>query len=180
MGILNWDKPAKLKNADTHNKKHSSDSGVAGTYVPNMSKEDMNKWKAKYIKGADERIEIRKSILGTQLLIVVKKEGGFIDKYRKFGNVTVKMSMNGPLFMSDDILTELQLAVSEAKEILTDVVIEKAKSEYTFDDFNLLPETFLTNIVDKEYIEHGDAFDNKEAWYYANIEWVTSIIGYKK
>lgn len=118
MSVLNWDKPLKVRDTESHNKIHMSDSGVAGTYVPNMTKEDMYKWKAKHIKGADERIEIRKTILGSQLLVIVKKEGGFEDKYKRFKDVTVKMSMNGPLYMTDDDSIDLQSAISEAKEIL--------------------------------------------------------------
>ena len=60
MGLLSFDKPKKVRSAEEHNKMFSSDSGIAGTYVPNMSKEDQLKWKAKHIKGDDERIEIRK------------------------------------------------------------------------------------------------------------------------
>lgn len=71
--LLCFDKPKKIRNTKEHNEMYSSDSGVAGTYVPNMSEEDKNKWKAKHIKGEDERIEIRKTINGVQLLIVVYK-----------------------------------------------------------------------------------------------------------
>lgn len=118
MAILNWDKPAKVRSTEKHNSMYSSDSGVAGTYVPNMTKEDMYMWKAKYIKGADERVEIRKTMSGSQLLIVVKREGGFTDNYKRFGNATVKMSMNGPIYMTDADATDLQLAINEAKDIL--------------------------------------------------------------
>jgi hypothetical protein len=117
MGVLTFEKPKKLRSSEEHNSKYSSDSGINGTYVPNMSKEDMYKWKAKHIKGSDERIEIRKTISGTQLLVIVKREGGFTDRNR-YLNTTVKMSMNGPLFMSNEDVSNLNLAINEAKEIL--------------------------------------------------------------
>ena len=62
MGLLSFDKPKKIRSTEEHNKMFSSDSGISGTYVPNMSKEDQLKWKAKHIKGDDERVEIRKEL----------------------------------------------------------------------------------------------------------------------
>ena len=46
MTLLKWDKPKKLSPTDEHNENYSSDSGVNGTYVPNMSDKDMQEWKA--------------------------------------------------------------------------------------------------------------------------------------
>jgi hypothetical protein len=59
--ILDFDKPKKLRPTVAHNAVHSSDSGVDGTYVPNMSRKDRAKWKAKQIGGDDPRVEIRKT-----------------------------------------------------------------------------------------------------------------------
>ena len=47
--LLCFDKPKKVRSTEEHNKTYMSDSGIAGTYVPNMSEEDKNKWKAKHI-----------------------------------------------------------------------------------------------------------------------------------
>jgi hypothetical protein len=93
----------KIRSTAEHNSKYGSDSGIPGTYVPNMSEEDKNKWKAKHIKGDDERIEIRKSFNGVQILIVVfKKEfnppkpefpeydGGSKDFYWQQANLFIK------------------------------------------------------------------------------------------
>lgn len=126
--ILSFDKPKKLNPTEKHNLMYSSDSGIEGTYVPNMSQEDMNRWKAKHIKGADERIEIRKSMCGTQLLIIVYKTEKYIswEKACKTGkqdeyyhnNRQIHISMNGKLQMSGKDYVEMSMAIEEAKLIL--------------------------------------------------------------
>jgi hypothetical protein len=143
--LLDFEKPKKVKSSEDHNKIYMSDSGVAGTYVPNMSDEDKNKWKAKHIKGDDERIEIRKSLNGVQILIVIYKnpfqpnkpvfpeyDGGGKDFYWEQANIfyradckryakrhqNVQMSMNGKIDMTWDNWWDLTEAVKEALEIL--------------------------------------------------------------
>ena len=144
--LLTFDKPKKVLSTEKHNKKFQSDSGMAGTYVPNMSKEDMNKWKAKHIKGEDERIEIRKTFNnGVQVLIIVYKkeyqppkpsfpeyDGGGKDFYWEQANIfyhadcqrydkrhhNVRISMNGKLDLTWDDFWNIQEAVKEAFEIL--------------------------------------------------------------
>ena len=49
---INWDKPKKARSTSAHNQMNSSDSGVAGTYVPNMSDEDRHSWKGKLVIAA--------------------------------------------------------------------------------------------------------------------------------
>jgi hypothetical protein len=116
-----------------------SDAGINGTYVPNMSKEDMNLWKAKHIKGDDERIEIRKTIEGVQLLIVVYKKE-YQPKYPKYPDTNnptayakyklkmaewqkrhqnIKMSMNGKLDMTYVDCLDMTDAIKEAIQILS-------------------------------------------------------------
>lgn len=122
--LLCFDKPKKVRSTEEHNKTYMSDSGIAGTYVPNMSEEDKNKWKAKHIKGDDERIEIRKTMNGVQILIVVyKKErpvkwnaNNHDEWYKRHQNV--QMSMNGKLDMTWDEFWDINEAVKEAFEIL--------------------------------------------------------------
>jgi hypothetical protein len=105
--LLSFDKPKKLRPTEQHNSNFSSDSGIAGTYVPNMSQKDMERWKAKHIsRGDDPRVEIRKTVGGTQLLMVVRP-----DK-------TVRLSMNGPATMSAKILAEFNTAAQEAFSVL--------------------------------------------------------------
>jgi hypothetical protein len=125
MAILDFEKPKKIHSTKEHNKMYSSDSGIDGTYVPNMSKEDTLKWKAKYITGEDERIEIHKTIDGVQVVIIVYKKTRPVLKYdykkkeewdKRHQNV--KMSMNGKLDMTWDNWFDMEQAIREAFEIL--------------------------------------------------------------
>jgi hypothetical protein len=114
--VLDFNKPKKLRSADEHNGMYQSDSGVAGTFVPNMSSTDRAKWKAKQIDGKDPRIEIRKTVVGrdpalkypdvsTQVLLIVRKKG-------------IVMSANGRIAFDEKTWLELQRAVGEAQTIL--------------------------------------------------------------
>jgi len=122
--VLDFEKPKKVRTTEEHNEMFSSDSGVAGTYVPNMSKEDMNKWKAKHITGKEERVEIRKTIEGVQLVIIVYKKARPVkwnykkqDEWNK-RHQDVRMSMNGKLDLTWDDFWDMQEAVKEALEIM--------------------------------------------------------------
>ena len=122
--LLCFDKPNKVRSTEEHYKTYMSDSGIAGTYVPNMSEEDKNKWKAKHIKGDDERIKIRKTMNGVQVLIVVYKKERPVkwnannrDEWSK-RHQNVQMSMNGKLDMTWDEFWDINEAVKEALEIL--------------------------------------------------------------
>lgn len=123
MSLIDFNKPQKVRTTEVHNQMHSSDSGVAGTYVPNMSEADKNKWRGIHIKGTDERIEIRKTIGGTQLLVIIYKNVRFTDwrtnrdEWTKSHN-NVRMSMNGKLDMTFDEYDEMVKVIDEAKEIL--------------------------------------------------------------
>ena len=84
-----------------------------------MSDEDNNKWKAKYIKFNDERIEIRKSFDGTQVVIVVYKniiEGDWKNNIK--GHKNIKISANSKVHMTFDEYNEFIGAIEEAKQIL--------------------------------------------------------------
>ena len=122
--LLCFEKPKKIHNTQKHNEMYLSDSGIAGTYVPNMSTADMKKWKAKHITGDDERIEIRKTFDGVQLLIVVYKnpksvkyDHKNIDNWHK-RHQSIKISMNGKLDMEWNDWWDLTEVVKEALEIL--------------------------------------------------------------
>lgn len=123
MSLIDFNKPKKVRSTEEHNQMHSSDSGVAGTYVPNMSEADRNKWRGIHIKGTDERIEIRRTIGGSQVLIVVYKNVRFTDWrvnqkewYNNHNNV--RISMNGKLDMTFEDYEEFTKVIEEAKEIL--------------------------------------------------------------
>lgn len=122
--ILDFAKPKKILPTEEHNRMYSSDSEAPGTYVPNMSAKDRKKWKAKKISGKDPRIEIRKSVEGSdgssseayhssaQVLIIVRQD-------------CVVMSANGRMVWDNDNWNELNLAVKEARSCL----MTKEKSE---------------------------------------------------
>ena len=144
MGLIDFNKPKKKRSTAKHNEMYSSDAGIDGTYVPNMSLNDMYKWKGKHIKGSNERIEIRKTFSGVQVLIVVYKEKPFeqpdweiitgkyshsdrekgYDKYKKLNDQwrtrenNIKISMNGSTWMSFTEFESMRIVIDEAKEIL--------------------------------------------------------------
>lgn len=120
--LLTWDKPKK-KMPKEEWMKITADSAPPGVYTPNMSKDDMLKWKAKHIKGEDERVEIRKSFhhsngksypncvnYGAQMLIVVRL-------YPK-EEPQVLISTNGKLGMTYLESMDLRDAIVEAVEVL--------------------------------------------------------------
>lgn len=106
--LLNFDIPKKILTTEKHNNKYQSDCGVSGTYVSNMSVEDMVRWKCKHIKGDNERVELRKSFCPTNLVIIVYK------------NKEIKMSMNGKLETSFDEFLEINEIVTEARMYMED------------------------------------------------------------
>lgn len=132
--LIDFRKPKKIRSTEEHNKMHTSDSGVAGTYVPNMSDEDAQRWKGKYITGDNERIEIRKSFYnaGVQVVIVVRRnppvpypeyKGNSADHNKKLdkwrdAKGEVKISMNGSLWLSFKELTEMEQVIDEARTLL--------------------------------------------------------------
>jgi hypothetical protein len=130
--ILDFTKPPKVKSTEDHNNTYMSDSGIAGTYVPNMSAVDMNKWKAKHITGGMERIEIRKTFTGVQLLVIVYKnpyqppplKAHTTEEYQMIRQLGLKrhndvvISMNGKLDLTWENWWDLNEAVKEALEIL--------------------------------------------------------------
>ena len=108
--LLNFDTPQKLEDTKEHNSKYSSDCSIPGTYVPNMSTEWNNRWKARHIKGENERIEIKKCFSGSggyaQVVIIVSK------------NNHIQISANAKIHMDFDTFNELTEAVDEAKKIM--------------------------------------------------------------
>lgn len=118
--ILNFEKPNKLRSTEEHNKINSADCNVPGTYVPNMSKEDMNKWKAKHIKGNDERVEIRKNFGGAQVVIIVYKNinKGTKEKWWDDKHDNIRISANGKIHMTFTLWYEFVQVINEAKTVL--------------------------------------------------------------
>jgi hypothetical protein len=121
--ILDFEKPQKIRSTDKHNEMFSSDSGVAGTYVPNMSEDDTKKFKAKHITGDHERVEIRVS-MGVNVVIIVYKKPYPVkwdytkqDEYRK-RHLDIQFSVNGKLDITFDQWSNINQAIEEAKQIL--------------------------------------------------------------
>ena len=122
MGILHWDKiPKSISTQEWM--KISADSAPPGVYTPNMSKDDMLKWKAKFISGKEKRVEIRKSFLwsnkekypnnknySSQVLIVVR--------LNPTDDPDILISTNGKIAMSNVESISLQMAIEEAKLML--------------------------------------------------------------
>jgi len=112
MGILYWGKIKKARTTAEHNARNSSDCGVPGTFVPNMSDRDRYRWKAVKIGGKVPRVEVRKTVAGkspldgsgtfAQILILV-----FADREQ--------ISMNGKALLDAG---ELADAVVEARTAL--------------------------------------------------------------
>lgn len=113
--LLDFDKPKKIRSNEEHNEMYSSDCDVPGTYVPNMGKEDMLKWKAKHIKGDNERVEIRKTVRGisnyAQMVIIIYKN-------HEGKGPEIVISTNSKLGFSPSGYKELTQAIDEARSIL--------------------------------------------------------------
>ena len=109
MTLLNWEVPKRARPTKDHNTRYQSDSGVAGTYVPNMSKEDVYRWKAKLIRGGEPRVEIRTGRAGALVLLVVRNQAG---------HPHVTMSANGKMEWTSRDWSDMYKAVAEAYSAL--------------------------------------------------------------
>lgn len=91
------------------------------------------KWVIKHVEGHNERIELRKTINGVQLLVVVRKnkpipEPTCFNYYHPYerkllreyleAKDNISISMNGKLWLSWEDLNDLNLNINKAKEIL--------------------------------------------------------------
>jgi hypothetical protein len=83
MGILMWDKPQKVQSTQEWKDAHGFDGGPVGGFVPNMSKNDEERWKAKLtgVKLGFPQVEIRKSTAGAQMTIIVNLGKGYNYKH---------------------------------------------------------------------------------------------------
>ena len=177
--ILDFNKPEKIMTNKERLEKYSSDSEVPGTYVPNMSKDDMYKWKAKYVKGIDERVEIRKTIKGVQLVCIVYKDEERSEKeefYKgyvvdKLIHKQIHISANGKLLMTAKEFNEFIQAIKEAQEYLQNKNIKNLDVyKKTLDYLENIPADLLLNInsfkFDKD-IEIVKKHINKNNYLYA-------------
>src|SRR3954451_18558128 len=105
MTVLMWDKPEKVMTTEEW-QSISADSAPPGVYVPNMSDDDKQRWKAKLVgkRAGYPHVEIRKTDRGcVQILLIVSLGGGYSygsrhavpDRWgRSTRGVNVQMSMN--------------------------------------------------------------------------------------
>lgn len=111
MPLLNFETPKKVRPV-----------GQSGPFEPNMSDADRDTYKAKWLrKGhADERIEIRKTFNGTQVVAVVfdKPDVRYIRGLAISEHLDVQLSANGKMDFTWDQWNELDKAVREAKNLL--------------------------------------------------------------
>lgn len=122
--MINWDKPKKIRSTEGHNKTYQSDSGVPGTFVPNMSTEDMYSWKGKLVGTATNspRVELRKSFSRNghyaQMLVVI---------YISEDYVTI--SSNGKIAMTLNELSEFHQATDEAIKKLKETINDRNRNK---------------------------------------------------
>lgn len=114
--VLQFDKPKKIRSTEENNEMYKADNAPPGVYVPNMSVEDMLKWKAKKVSGQSERVEIRKTISfpewnAAQMVCVVFKD-------LENNGPAVKITSNGKLIFSRQEWENFKAGVEEAFKIL--------------------------------------------------------------
>lgn len=177
--ILDFNKAKKIMSEKERVEKYTSDGGVPGTYVPNMSNEDMQKWKGKYIKGKDERVEIRKTISGTQIVVIVYKDQRYDEKkhiasdetYMSLVHKNVHISANGKIMLSFEEYQELQQVIEEAISILNNNLYDETKLRLTnlLNDLSTLPNSFKTllNALEIDTDVSVVKVPNKEGFAYA-------------
>ncbi len=104
--ILTWEKPPRAVPPEEH-AAFQADGAPPGTYVPNMPEEWRTAWKAKLCgqRTGWLRVEIRKSVQGIQVVIIVEKE-------------RIQISQNGTAAWSDQDWAALNQAVGEAREAI--------------------------------------------------------------
>lgn len=93
MVYLRWDKPKRTRSKEEH-AEISFEDGPKGGYVPNMSEDDANAWKAKITgtKLGYPQVEIRKQAGSALMLIIVNLGDGY----------NYKSNCSGPAEEPDD------------------------------------------------------------------------------
>lgn len=133
MSILSWDKPKRARTPKEHAETFGAEDAPPGVYVPNMSDEDAEKWKAKVTgqKRGILQVEIRKRIRSTQLTLIVCSKGGYVHKWHgetdrhPTEGINIHLSINGPLQMTFHEMDEMQDAVAEARLALLNLEAER-------------------------------------------------------
>lgn len=120
MSILVWEKPEKKMTTEQWQSEYVADGAPPCVYVPNMSNDDVNAWKARLVGMTTgyPRVEIRKGTTAL-MLIIVSLGQGFQQKYKSMPEGTnVQMSMNGASALDWQEWEEMNEAIAEAREAL--------------------------------------------------------------
>jgi hypothetical protein len=121
MTILMWDKPARKVSVQEWKDDYGFEDGPAGGYIPNMSKADEKRWKAKLTgtKLGFPQVEIRKTAGASQMTIIVNLGQGYNYKqYKVRDGINVHVALNGPAQMTFEETNEMHQAIQEAKTYL--------------------------------------------------------------
>jgi hypothetical protein len=128
--LLRWDKPEKIMSVEAW-KDLSADSAPPGVYMPNMSQADAESWKAKLVghKVGRPHVEIRKTVRGVQLFLIVSQGKGYKYKYyvpdihaddQHTGTIgiNIHISTNGALQMTFVEFDAMKQVINEATTVL--------------------------------------------------------------
>ena len=121
MSLLMWDKPKQIMSHEEYAEEHSSSAEATGTYASNMSDEDKKRWRARMIGGKRPRVEIRKELAGTKIVLVVTEIFEYtVQSYgrQEAENYNVRLSMNGPILATWQDWAKMQQAIVEARAVL--------------------------------------------------------------
>ena len=113
MTVLYWQTPKRRTPVADWKKDNVFDGGPPGGYLPNMSDEDMLKWKAKLVgvSTSTPAVEIRKTA-GSEIKLVVREHDH-------------DMSMNGKAKLTAADFHNMFEAVKEARAVLADLKNQK-------------------------------------------------------
>ncbi len=128
--ILSFVKPKKALSTEDWKNQHSADGAPPGVYVPNMSEEDMLKWKAKVVgsKDGNHQIEIRSletrsnlvAIVNGAMPVVIAVDPSWPKWQQPKQPVAheLKLSSNGPMHFTAEVWSRFMEALTEAREVL--------------------------------------------------------------
>lgn len=83
-GVLQWDRPKRAMPKEEWKEAYGFDGGPVGGFMPNMSKEDAERWKAKLsgTRTSFPQVEIRRQCGPSLMLIIVNLGAGYSYKGR--------------------------------------------------------------------------------------------------
>lgn len=94
-------------------------AGDSAPYESNISEQDRLKFRAKHIKGADERVEIRTGQFGSETLVIVCKNAKHHGRYFAYDDhENIRISANGKMHFTFNDFALLNQAVQEARAVL--------------------------------------------------------------